>query len=86
MNVRETLDLPVQGYPNPATDLAHVRFSNGSGRLVKLELFNYSGSLIETRSTTNNVIELNVSEFAPGMYLLNVTSEKGVASKMLVVE
>jgi len=84
--VKDKVNLPVRIYPNPAFDMVNVRFKNGSGHRMTVDLFDYSGRMIRSMETSQGQIELDVSELISGIYLLNFTSEEGVASEMLVVE
>ncbi len=65
-------------YPNPATDNVTVN----SGNNVKLvEIFNLQGQLVKTEANTNVV---SVKELANGMYMMKVTSERGVSMHKVV--
>jgi hypothetical protein len=77
--------------PNPAVDVTRIRYKLNTASEVVLEVRDLTGKLIETRDLGTQVageqiIELNVSEYATGMYqyALNVNGER--ATRKFIVK
>lgn len=65
-------------YPNPTSGLLVIE----SDTLTKVEVYNISGSLMET--TTQH--QINLSHYAKGIYLVKITTPEGTALKKIVLE
>lgn len=65
-------------YPNPTSGLLVIE----SDTLTKVEVYNISGSLMET--TTQH--QINLSHYAKGIYLVKITTPEGIALKKIVLE
>ena len=75
--------LEVSMYPNPANDL--VRFEFDGSESVAVEVFDISGRSIKTSSFIRNG-ELTLDDFPAGIYLVKLSSRKGINTfKRLVV-
>ncbi len=68
-------------HPNPTTEVIHLNLKSGY-TLEVMNLYNYLGQFI--KSTTKSV--LDVSNQSSGSYLLEVITDKGKATKKIVVE
>ena len=73
-------------YPNPAKDFVKVSTDNGQQTTVRI--YNTLGMLVETRLATSatNEIEINVSEYNPGIYFINISNEEYNVTKKIVIE
>ena len=73
-------------YPNPAKDFVKVSTDNGQQTTVKI--YNTVGMLVGTRLATSatNEIEINVSEYNPGIYFINISNEEYNVTKKIVIE
>ncbi|AZQ63720.1 T9SS type A sorting domain-containing protein [Flammeovirga pectinis] len=78
-NVTLASDLLV--YPNPSSDFVKVSVSAGT-IISKIDLFTISG--VNKGSTFNSLID--VKGLSQGVYILRISTNKGVASKTLVVK
>ena len=85
-NVAETEDVNVMIYPNPAKDV--VRLSTDNGQQATVRIYNVMGILVGTRLATSETdeIEINVSDYNPGIYFFNIQSEEFNVTKKIVVE
>ena len=85
-NVAETEDVNVMIYPNPAKDV--VRLSTDNGQQTTVRIYNVMGILVGTRLATSETdeIEINVSDYNPGIYFFNIQSEEFNVTKKIVVE
>lgn len=70
-------------YPNPATDLLHIRQSF-SGK-ISIALSDQTGRTVKVMNTESTDIQLPVSDLAAGLYQLTITSEKDRISKKISV-
>ena len=75
-------------YPNPANDLVNISYQSDAKELIKVSLMDYSGKLvyiqnIQAGSGMNNY-SLDVSKFAPGVYMLNIQSINGNMQRKLI--
>ncbi len=66
-------------YPNPATDILHVKTEENV--LPLLQLYTLNGVLLKVVNDNR----LSVNEFVPGTYLLKVKTSKGVFSKVVMI-
>ncbi|MBI1306554.1 MAG: T9SS type A sorting domain-containing protein [Bacteroidetes bacterium] len=65
-------DKKISIYPNPATDVLHIR---SISQFKLLEITNYSGQLVIKQDFPEP--EINVSSLAPGIYLLKLEDTNG---------
>lgn len=74
-NVEETTCGNISVYPNPANDV--VKVSTVNGQQTTVMIYNVMGMLVETHYATSatNEIEINVSDYNPGIYFFNVDGE-----------
>ncbi len=73
----------VQLYPNPAKEKLVISFNTSS--FVTLKIFNLLGEEISTFSNLNNTAVVDISNLAPGTYLLKMFFEDGVVTKQFIV-
>lgn len=76
-------------YPNPCLDKTNVTFQLKQKNIVHLDIFSLSGSHLETivaeeRTEGNQLIELNLSSYLPGVYLIRLYSGNEFSTKQLV--
>ena len=85
-NVAETEDVNVMIYPNPAKDV--VRLSTDNGQQTTVRIYNVMGMLVGTRLATSETdeIEINVSDYNPGVYFFSIQSEEFNVTKKIIVE
>ncbi|MCS6906224.1 MAG: T9SS type A sorting domain-containing protein, partial [Bacteroidia bacterium] len=57
------------------------------GEDVTLSIWNLDGRILQKRSLgwiQNQIIPINLSNFAPGMYLLKIETPKGVTGRKII--
>ena len=97
MNIRmstgtEDLNLTqnVEVYPNPVSDLVFVDLElESTSDNVNIEMINASGERVLSQNfgrVLNQTLELNVSNLANGIYMMNIRTEDGLSSKKLVIQ
>lgn len=82
MAVSETKQNAIKVYPNPAID--YVQISKDTAiKILKIEAFDMSGKqVLSAQSWSNN--QLNVSSLNKGVYLLQITADKGTQQLKLI--
>jgi len=65
---------PIRIYPNPVSENATILLSEYLGGDLKIELYNYWGSIIHTeiKNTATNCYSIDLSEFQRGIYLSKI--------------
>jgi hypothetical protein len=84
LNNTEFLDSKFSVSPNPANDFIIV--TNSDNILVNgISITDLNGRVVKQNSYSNvSDIQLNVSDLASGMYMMNITSDKGSVTKKIV--
>jgi hypothetical protein len=79
-------EIPVQMYPNPATETTTLAFeATGS---YEVTLTDASGRVIQTVANTSDgavTVELNVAGLTAGVYMVNIMSNGKMTTKSLIV-
>lgn len=68
--------------PNPAKDFVTVTV--GDNVLESIQLTDINGRIVKTVNGASN--QINVSDLSSGVYMMKITSDKGTATKKLIVE
>ncbi len=70
-------------YPNPATNEIIIDIKTGFGGIHSIQIVNSIGQLMYNQpvSQTSSKVELNTSSWSPGIYFIQVQSEKGIVVK-----
>ncbi len=77
-------------YPNPAKGLTTIKYRLTEALNVYFQINNFNGKLIREikkgfQASGNYEIELDVSEFAPGVYSYSLKTDKFIETKKLIV-
>ena len=77
-------------YPNPASDKLNIKFNTATADDFNITIYNVTGQAVY-KEALNNFIgnyynELSVNDFAQGVYLMQVKSSKGAATRKIVVK
>ena len=77
-------------YPNPAHDILNISFSVNELQSVKLQLTSVSGKTVysETVKVNTGKFEkgLNLASFAQGLYMIQITTDKGISTSKVVIQ
>jgi len=71
----------IRVYPNPVDDVLNIDFSGSDVNMSKMQVRDISGKVVksinasELAYSNNGLFQLNVSDFSPGFYLIQITSE-----------
>ena len=69
------LNPTIKAFPNPASDKVNFTFDGMENGTVKV--YNIAGQLVKNENFNTNTVVLNVSDLENGVYLYNITDEKG---------
>src|SRR5690554_334712 len=84
VSVRDFVSSKFNVFPNPVTDVVTITNSESIG-IEQIEVFDISGKTVKSLSFNNeNEVQLNLGDFASGMYLLHIKTNEGVAVKKVV--
>ena len=86
LSVTDDKEMNITIYPNPAKD--YVKVSTDNGQQTTVRIYNVMGMLVGMRLATSatNEIEINVSDYNPGIYFFNIQTENGSVTKKIIVE
>ncbi|MFN9998185.1 MAG: T9SS type A sorting domain-containing protein, partial [bacterium] len=73
-------------YPNPTKEILNLELELNKEVQIQVVLCSLEGKIIEIHDVKikNGVIELDVSSFAPGMYILKLIVDKDVRSSRFI--
>jgi hypothetical protein len=71
-------------FPNPAKNMVHIDF--GSGLHAEVRILNINSQLIKTEMINGEVLNMDVSGLAPGLYIVELISEKTKEIKKLSIK
>jgi hypothetical protein len=66
-------------YPNPASSMLTVDFTNTGNTLRHLEIFNVDGKMMTSLTPAGDKVLVDVSEYPSGFYFVKVTTNSSVA-------
>jgi hypothetical protein len=76
--------IAVSLYPNPSRDIVNIESNH---RITEITLINNVGQRMVTREMNDNSCQIDISDFAKGMYVVEIrTNEGDVVMKRLIVE
>jgi len=71
-------------YPNPAANIATIEV--GTNNPYTLTVTNIMGQVVQTVKGQKSMVELNVSNYPAGIYIINVRTAHATASQKLIVK
>jgi hypothetical protein len=84
-----TLEESLNIYPNPATDIIHVSWTDNKNGPMSVQISNMSGQSVITRTVNSkpgeNIIHLNTENLEAGIYLLKMKSASLVMMRKLII-
>ena len=69
-------------YPNPTMETLHVEATN----IIHIKIFDTKGMLIKTINNTQVNKPINTKNLSPGAYFVKVYTDKGVATKKIIIK
>ena len=82
VNVDEINTSDVRIYPNPAKDF--IKLSAISCQHSVIKIYNYLGMLMDEIGFDSDEMEINISDYNPGVYFINIKSEDGTQVAKIV--
>ncbi|MCL2510880.1 MAG: C10 family peptidase [Bacteroidales bacterium] len=77
-------------YPNPANDKLNVKFNTSTTDNFDIVIYNVVGQVVYKESLNNFLggysNEINIANFAQGIYLMQIKSSKGATTQKVVVQ
>ena len=80
----EWLNNQVTVYPNPASDRVTVQLDEL--RAESIMVFNSLGQRVADLPARSDLIDLNTSQWENGIYLMKIQTDKGVATKRVIIQ
>lgn len=74
-------------YPNPAQDIAFVQYQ-GTHEVISIEVIDLTGRMVgeeAVNATGDNQFELGIARFAPGTYVIRLTTSVGIIQEKLII-
>ncbi|MFM7565550.1 MAG: T9SS type A sorting domain-containing protein, partial [Flavobacteriales bacterium] len=69
--------------PNPATTVLNVAAKSD---IQTISMFDVNGRLVQTTTVNGVATSLNVAGMTKGLYLISVTSNKGIYTQRVILE
>ncbi len=67
-------------YPNPVKDILHIKCDN----MQQYDVFSLDGKLIKSLQRNNNEAVIDFSDLERGIYMVRITSDKGIVTRKTV--
>lgn len=74
----------LQVYPNPVTDVLHITQSLNNAQPMQFVLTDIQGRIVCQLTLTTGKIDINLSNYLPGLYFLKIKNEYGVVETMQI--
>lgn len=75
-DLEENKERALQIYPNPATDA--ITFQLRDGGTKQISIYQSSGAVKETLTTTDNQLQVNLGTYSTGYYIVRVATQDGI--------
>lgn len=90
VGIEDELSRDISIYPNPASTKIRIEFGDNSIQIKKILLFDSYGTLvlnIASQSLRNNIIEIPCNNYSPGIYYLQIhTDKKSFTKKISIID
>lgn len=85
--ITELKDDVVKVYPNPASDVLFIDWSNSFTQMLKVEVMNMLGETIYAlQNFSSRSISLDVKNLSKGIYLVKAKTTSGTISKRIIIQ
>ncbi len=82
-SIEEMVYDKTQVYPNPANGLVNI---SSEFEITSIKVFNHAGQEVVNESVDAKFYQFNTSKFTPGIYLFQIVTNEGTATKRIVIE
>jgi hypothetical protein len=79
VSVDENADIKIELYPNPTNDLVNILTTS---KIETIQIFNAMGELVQVENTTN----FSLSKLTNGVYFIQIQTNEGMATQLIVKE
>ncbi|MDV6166885.1 PKD-like domain-containing protein [Flavobacterium sp. DG1-102-2] len=80
-------DIRLTVYPNPASTEVFIKLPDfSSHNNIKAVLYDLNGRMVQQNNVTSETFSMNVTGLESAVYILNITSDTGTATKRIVVD
>ncbi|MCG8700800.1 MAG: T9SS type A sorting domain-containing protein, partial [Bacteroidales bacterium] len=79
-----TSNVKVSAHPNPASSNMNVKIEGFEN--AKIELMNTNGQILIEETNVNEMLNMNVSEFQSGLYIIRVSDKKNTQVKQVIIK
>ena len=84
LSVNDVISTKFNIYPNPASDIITITNQESIG-IEKISIVDMNGRVVKTQSFNNqSEIQLNISDLRAGVYIFNISTKEGNASKKVI--
>jgi hypothetical protein len=73
-------------FPNPAKDHFTLDWKNFTGKVSNVSLVSISGSKVYSQETSGTQCVIPVSQYTPGVYFLNIQTDKGTFTRKMMIK
>ena len=74
-------------FPNPATNQLNIQLENSLSNAIKTyQVYDLQGKLVYSKNTADCILDLDVTTFTRGMYLLIINLNNQTLKSKFVVE
>ena len=75
-------------YPNPATSILNINIETKETESVKIDICDMLGRIVYSENFNNNQINttVDVSNFAKGIYMVRMATNKGITTKKINIQ
>ncbi|KYG71348.1 putative secreted protein (Por secretion system target) [Roseivirga ehrenbergii] len=74
-------------FPNPASKILNIDLSDLGGKKLDIDITNASGTpLFSRKSFTEKILQLSVSGYTSGIYIIQITDGKSVVRKKVMIK
>ena len=83
INENQSIKSILNLYPNPSHEKIKIRLTDKNGELLVYDLL---GKVVFSQKTISDIIELNVSFFPEGLYIINFIDTNGLSNKIKFIK
>jgi hypothetical protein len=74
--INQTVSLACSVYPNPTSDILHLKVDNNTSIGMTYQLYDASGKLLLFKTIENNEASISMQNFVPATYFLKIRDNK----------
>jgi len=71
-------------YPNPCAGIFYVSMNDGSGQIKNIKVFNTIGAVVYQTENNDVLCTVDITNQAPGIYILQVATDSGIIQQKIV--